>query len=67
MGSAQSWQGPTGRITIEAIRREVPDFDSATYYLCGPNSMVKELACALKASGIPKERVRYEKWGDYSF
>lgn len=59
------WDGPTGRVDVATIERVVPDFAGSWYYLCGPNAMVQSLADALRARGIPPERVRTEKWGDY--
>ncbi|UPT76103.1 MAG: FAD-dependent oxidoreductase [Elusimicrobiota bacterium] len=38
----------------------------ATYFLCGPNKMVQELREGLEALGVPPEKVRTEKWGDYT-
>ncbi len=62
---ARGWSGPTGRVDLAVLEREVEDFDGSWYFLCGPNAMVKELSAALTARGIPPERVRTEKWGDY--
>jgi ferredoxin-NADP reductase len=59
------WQGPTGRWTPEELIKAAGDA-SATYYLCGPNKMVQELREGLQAKGVPAEKVRTEKWGDYA-
>ena len=59
------WTGPTGRIDVAAIRREVPDFTEATFYLCGPAALVKELSSGLAAAGVPPERLLGEIWADY--
>lgn len=61
----RAWPGPVGRLDIRAIRREVEGFAQASYYLCGPISLVEGLTAALQQAGIPRERVHYEKWGDY--
>lgn len=59
------WTGATGRVDVGVLEREVADFGGSWYFLCGPNAMVKELGAALLEKGIPAERVRTEKWGDY--
>lgn len=61
----ERWDGPTGRLSLDVIRREVPDFAQASYYLCGPNAMVSDLSVALLEGGVPRSRVRTEKWGDF--
>lgn len=65
MKPGEAWGGPTGRLDIDVISREVEDFSEARYYLCGPISLVEDLTAALLAAGIPRKRIRYEKWGDY--
>jgi ferredoxin-NADP reductase len=62
----QPWDGPTGRLDLERLRRVVADFDRATFYLCGPGQMVKELKGALAGAGVGPERLRVESWGDYA-
>lgn len=57
--------GPTGRLDIRTLRREVEGFSDSAYYLCGPISLVEGLTAALAQAGIPRERIHYEKWGDY--
>ena len=64
---AHVWKGPTGRITMDVVRREVPDLDQAVFFLCGPNKLVEELSAGLRAAGVDATRIRREKWGDYSF
>ncbi len=64
---APVWKGPTGRITMDVVRREVPDLDQAVFFLCGPNKLVEELSAGLRAAGVDATRIRREKWGDYSF
>lgn len=65
MGPEETWNGPTGRLGIDSVAREVPDFLSACYYLCGPKSLVRDFTNGLLAKGVSRERVRYETWGDY--
>lgn len=62
----ERWDGPTGRIDADLLARVVAGFADATFFLCGPSKMVAELRAGLEARGVPPERVRTEKWGDYA-
>lgn len=53
------------RIDGELLSRRLPGFGATYFYLCGSVSMVETLARDLKKRGIPRERIRYEKWGDF--
>lgn len=66
MGPDERWDGLTGRINLDKIVAVVPDFEQAHYYMCGPNQLIDSLSAALAAKGIPRERIRYEKWGEFS-
>jgi ferredoxin-NADP reductase len=63
--STRSWRGPVGRWTARELSAIAAD-PSAVYYLCGPNKMVSELREGLLADGVAPEKIRTEKWGDYS-
>jgi ferredoxin-NADP reductase len=63
--STKSWRGPVGRWTAPDVAAIASD-PKAVYYLCGPNKMVSELREGLQAAGVPPEKIRTEKWGDYS-
>lgn len=60
------WSGLTGRWTAAAAVAAGGSDPAATYYLCGPKTLVEEMRAGLEAAGVPPERVRTEKWGDYS-
>jgi ferredoxin-NADP reductase len=59
------WNGLTGRWTVDELLK-VAEPTIAMFYLCGPNKMVQELREGLQAKGVPAEKVRTEKWGDYA-
>jgi len=63
----EKWDGPTGRIDLAMVKAAVPetDFPKAHFYMCGPNQLIEALAGALSADGVPRERIRYEKWGKF--
>jgi ferredoxin-NADP reductase len=64
-GAGSHWNGEIGRWTAAAVFAAANDL-TAIYYLCGPNKMVQELRDGLLHLGIPPEKVRTEKWGDYT-
>ncbi len=57
------WTGERGRISVELIRKYVPDIFVATFYLCGPPGLVSGIETQLIDAGITKERIRKEQWG----
>lgn len=63
--SRARWVGPTGRWTAPDVAAIAAD-PAAVYYICGPNKMVSELREGLQEAGVAPEKVRTEKWGDYS-
>lgn len=64
--TAQTWDGPMGRLTPDLVARESPGFPEADFFFCGPNDFVHELVEGLAAKGVPRERLYREQWGDYS-
>jgi ferredoxin-NADP reductase len=65
-GGAPGWNGLTGRWTAENVITASGNDPDAVYFLCGPNKMVQELREGLQIAGVPPEKVRTEKWGDYA-
>jgi len=63
--STKSWRGPVGRWSAPDVAAIAAN-PNAVYYLCGPNKMVTDLREGLQASGVAPEKIRTEKWGDYS-
>ncbi len=53
----KDWQGETGRITPEMIRRIIPDFSERTFYLSGPDAMVENYESMLGKMGIEKKKI----------
>ncbi|MFH2203198.1 MAG: FAD-binding oxidoreductase [Elusimicrobiota bacterium] len=60
------WDGPKGPVTIKDIRKNVKDFKTAAYYLCGPNAFVEALHAELADAGIPPASILAAKWGNFS-
>lgn len=62
----KGWQGCCGYIDTSMIKREISDYSTCMYHVCGPPTMVecliKELTDGLK---IPEERIKIEKFAGY--
>jgi predicted ferric reductase len=57
------WDGPTGLITRELLERVLPPSASGYHALvCGPDAMMDVAESALRANGVPLERMRSERF-----
>jgi ferredoxin-NADP reductase len=58
-----SWAGRRGRVTPEWIKEHISDLPNTIFYTCGPNALVKFAEeVILRNLGVPKERIKTEKW-----
>jgi NAD(P)H-flavin reductase len=58
----EDWDGETGRIDEELIKKYVDNLKEKTYYICAPPSMVKAMNKLLKEMGIDKKKIKWEDW-----
>jgi ferredoxin-NADP reductase len=60
--SSSGWRGHTGRMTAADV---APMLDPAhtLCFVCGPQSLVKDMPGLLVSQGVPREMVRIEEWG----
>jgi ferredoxin-NADP reductase len=63
--STQKWEGPTGRIDENLIRKLVPDVSVPIFMVSGPPAMVDAVEQALGKLGLSAGRVRSEKFTGY--
>jgi len=56
----EDFKGLTGFIDSKMIMQLVPEWDTSTYYVCGPFAMYKFCVPELKKMGIPQKRIRRE-------
>ncbi len=52
-----TWSGQKGLITPEMIRKEVTNYESKTYYLSGPDPMVRAFEKMIKEMGIKSNQI----------
>lgn len=59
-----TWTGRRGRLDAGWIREQVSDPERTVFYACGPNALVDAAEQLVVGElGIPKERMKTEKWG----
>ncbi|MFM0340394.1 2Fe-2S iron-sulfur cluster-binding protein [Paraburkholderia fungorum] len=54
-----------GRINVAALKRLLP-FDDYDFYLCGPETFMRDLYEGLRALNVADERIRFEAFGPAS-
>ncbi|MEI8344856.1 MAG: hypothetical protein WCG06_02170, partial [Candidatus Omnitrophota bacterium] len=61
------WAGPTGFVSEELLRQQIPDFVQRRFYLCGPPPMVEALKKILvQQLGVPVEHIVTEGFAGYN-
>ena len=59
----ESWKGATGYLTRELLENNVSQISSSTFFLCGPEPMMKSACSILHSLGIPDTQIRQESFG----
>jgi len=54
------WQGVTGRINAEMVKKFIPDYRERTFFTCGPVKMVDSMVSLLKELEIPEKQIKRE-------
>jgi ferredoxin-NADP reductase len=57
------YEGLTGFLSPDLIRRQVGDPAGKTYYICGPNVMYDYCLAALTELGVPRHKIKRELYG----
>ncbi len=58
----KGWDGHTGFLTIDIIKKYVSDLPAAFYYFCGPPPMTNAISAALIESGVSDEKLHSEEF-----
>ncbi len=58
----KDWQGETGRIDPDMLKKYVKDMETSIYYVVGPPAMVQGLRKILESGGIQKTSIRSEEF-----
>ena len=60
----EGWTGETGFISADLIRRLVPDWSDASFFVSGPQAMYDYLDGEFAALGIRRKFIRREEYGE---
>lgn len=61
-----NWEGQSGYITIDFIKKEIPDFDKRLFYLSGPQIMIENFVLILKKLGLKNSQIISDFFPGYS-
>ena len=64
--ASSGWKGATGLITMEMIKKEMPDYKETVFYTCGPPAMVEAMEKLIEALGLPKTQLKREYFAGYT-
>ena len=53
---------PVDPLTPAALRELVPDLRQREVYLCGPTPMMEAVRDGLRASGLPRGHIHFERF-----
>jgi ferredoxin-NADP reductase len=59
------WNGSVGNITVDMVKKEIPDYKERVFYACGPPGMVQSMAKNIKELGLPSTRLKLESFAGY--
>lgn len=59
------WHGERGPLTLEHIKRHVPDYAERLFYLSGPNGMVQAYYDQLRVGGVSHRRIVTDYFSGY--
>jgi len=62
----ENWKGKVGRIDTKMIEEEIPEYEERTYYLSGPQKMVKGFENTLKGMGIAGRQIKKDFFPGYN-
>jgi ferredoxin-NADP reductase len=57
------WNGETGHINAEMIKKYAPDVNGRTIYVCGPLGCVNAMKDVVAGMGIDKASIKADVWG----
>ncbi|MEK6808745.1 MAG: xylene monooxygenase, partial [Nanoarchaeota archaeon] len=60
---SSSWEGFTGRIDENMLKKYVMNLSDKIFYSCGPASLVNDFVAILKSNNVKDEQIKTEKWG----
>ena len=60
------WKSYIGNISLDIVKKEVPDYAERTFYACGPPGMIAAMKNLIQQLQIPENRMKVELFTGYS-
>lgn len=61
----EEWDGESGRIDADMVKKYVPDLEKPIYYLSGPEGMVRAMRQLLIGIGANEDNIKTEEFSGY--
>jgi ferredoxin-NADP reductase len=61
----EGWNGETGMINADKIKKNVMDYATRVFYTCGPPGMIQATITLLKSLNIAEEQIKIENFAGY--
>jgi ferredoxin-NADP reductase len=62
IGRRGSAELPHDPLSVQTLRRLVPDIESRDVFICGPASMMRRVGAILRSIGIPEQQIHLERF-----
>ncbi|MFZ6050333.1 flavin reductase family protein, partial [Pseudomonas sp. CR3202] len=62
LGDEPNWTGPVGRLSLEELQRQIPDFKDREVFTCGPKGYMDATKALLGAGGFDLGRYHQESF-----
>jgi predicted ferric reductase len=62
IGRRGSAELPHDPLSVQTLRRLVPDIESRDVFICGPASMMRRVGVILRSIGIPEQQIHLERF-----
>ncbi len=59
----EGYEGVTGHLDAELIATHVPERDRASFFVCGPDGLIRHVEAQLASLGVPAHAIRREAFG----
>jgi len=59
------WNGYTGNINAEMVKKEIPEYSETVFYICGPSGMVQAMENILSSLKVTSRNIKKEDFAGY--
>ncbi|MCQ9427230.1 hybrid-cluster NAD(P)-dependent oxidoreductase [Pseudomonas sp. LJDD11] len=62
LGDEPDWSGPVGRLSVEELQRQIPDYQEREVFTCGPKGYMDAVKSLLGSAGFDMQRYHQESF-----